>query len=47
MTTTPPVSPSKTAIQNAENMWDRFVKLSKICGIAIAVVLILMGLTLV
>ncbi len=38
---------SAKAIKDSQSMWEGFIKLSKICGIVIAVTLILMALTLV
>lgn len=38
---------STAAVKDAQNMWENFTKISMICGVVSAVVLILMAITLV
>jgi hypothetical protein len=38
---------SAKAVKDSQAMWDGFIKLSKICGVIIAITLILMAFTLV
>jgi hypothetical protein len=38
---------SPKAVKDSQVMWENFIKISKICGILIAVILVLMALTLV
>jgi len=40
-------NPSPKSIKDSEQMWDNFMQASKICGAGIALILIIMGLTLV
>lgn len=42
-----PMAVDESQLNNAEILWDRFIKLSKISCIIVAVVLLLMGLFLV
>ena len=47
MSATTNTKPSPKSIKESQAMWDNFVAISKICGVAIAVTLILMAMFLV